>query len=435
VLGLGFTGFALLLMVLSDDLWLGLIAVGGFAAAALLFAGLSYAATRLLRRVMSEARAPTWLLLATRQVAARPWLTVVQVSALGVGLLALMLLVLLRTDLVSTWRQATPPNAPNRFVINIQPEQAEDFKKALQTAGVQNFDWYPMLRGRLIAINDQAVRAQDYSDERAQRLVDREFNLSYASTLPSHNQVVAGQWRANETDGISMEEGLAKTLKLKMGDRLRFDLGGLQKESRITSLRKVDWTSMRVNFFAMFPVQDLDLPQTYITAYQAPSAGLALDNALVRSFPNITSVDTSSTIAQVQRVLTQVISAVEFLFAFSLLAGLIVLWAAVSATREQRAREYAVLRALGADSALLRRVQTAELAGVGLLAGFLASLAASAVAALLAKFVFEFQWLPSIWVLVLGSLSGAVLANAAGWWGLREVLRRPVVQTLRQASD
>jgi putative ABC transport system permease protein len=435
VLGLGFAGFAALLLALSDDLWLGLIAVGGFAAAALLFAGMSYGATLLLRRCVSEARAPTWLLLATRQVVARPALTVVQCSALAVGLLALMLLVLLRTDLVSSWRKATPPDAPNRFVINIQPEQAAHFQSTLRQAGVQRYDWYPMLRGRLVAINGQAVRVQDFADERAQRLVDREFNLSYSASLPTHNQVVAGQWAAGEVDGISFEEGLAKTLKLKMGDRLRFDLGGLQKEARITSLRKVDWTSMRVNFFAIFPVSQLDWPQTYITAFKAPVDGFALDNALVRVFPNITAVDLSSTIAQVQAVLGQVIRAVEFLFGFSLLAGLIVLWAAVSATREQRAREYALLRALGAGSVLLRRVQRAELAGVGLLAGLLASLAASAVAALLAQFVFEFQWLPSPWVLLGGSALGAVLAWAAGWWGLRDVLRRPVVQTLRQVAE
>jgi len=155
----------------------------------------------------------------------------------------------------------------------------------------------------------------------------------------------------------------------------------------------------------------------------------------VRSFPNITSVDMTSTIAQVQRVLDQVIGAVEFLFGFTLVAGLVVLFAAVTATREERAREFAIMRAIGAKNTLLRQVQRAELMGVGLLAGFLASSVATIVGWALARYVFDFQWSVSTWVLLLGSLSGALLALAAGWWGLREVLRRPVVETLRRSAQ
>ncbi len=434
VLLLGISGFATLLLAASSDLTLGLIAVGGFAAAALVFASLSWLAVKLLRRAVSESRAPRWLILATRQLAARPAFAVLQVSALAVGLLALILLVLLRTDLVSSWRKATPPDAPNRFVINIMPEQGDAFRQALRGAGVSQFDWYPMIRGRLIAINAKPVTPDDYADERAKRLVEREFNLSHSATQPPQNKVVAGRWTPDEPDAISVEEGLATTLGLKLGDVLSFDVGGAQTVSKITSLRKVDWGSMRANFFAMYPVSKLpNIPATYMTAFKAP-AGAHFDNALVRSFPNITSVDMSSTIAQVQRVLDQVIGAVEFLFGFALAAGLVVLFAAVSATREERAREFAIMRALGARSSLLRQVQRAELAAVGLLAGFLASVLATLVGWALARFVFEFDWNASLWVLLWGALSGAALALLAGWWGLREVLRRPVVDTLRRAA-
>ncbi len=434
VLGLGILGFAALLMAASSDVKLGLIAVGGFAAATLLFAGLSWLAVKLLRRVVNDATAPTALVLATRQISARPAFAVVQISSLAVGLLALVLLVLLRTDLISSWRQASPADAPNRFVINVMPDQSDAFGQALKTAGISKFDFYPMIRGRLVAINGRDISPDDYSDERARRLVDREFNLSHSARQPVQNIVVAGRWQANEAGAISVEEGIAKTLGLSVGDTLKFDMGGMQVESKITSLRKVDWGSMRANFFAMYPVDKLDnVPATYMSAFKAPPTP-GFDNALVRRFPNITTVDMTATIAQIQRVLDQVIGAVEFLFAFTLAAGLVVLFAAVTATREERAREFAIMRAVGARASLLRQVQRIELIGVGLLAGFLASVVASMVGWALARYVFDFTWVVSLWVPLLGSLAGAVLALAAGWWGLRDVLLRPVVETLRRAA-
>ena len=435
VLGLGIAGFAALLMAASSDLKLGLIAVGGFAAATLLFAALSWLAVKLLRVCVNDATAPTALVLATRQISARPAFAVVQVSSLAVGMLALVLLVLLRTDLINSWRQASPVDAPNRFVINVMPEQGEAFAQALKQAGVAQFDWFPMIRGRLVAINGRDVSPDDFSDDRARRLVDREFNLSHSARQPAQNEVVAGRWQANEAGAVSVEEGIAKTLGLALGDSLTFDVGGVQTESKITSLRKVDWGSMRANFFVMYPVDQLDnLPATYMSAFKAPAMP-GFDNALVRRFPNITSVDMTVTIGQIQRVLDQVIGAVEFLFAFTLAAGLVVLFAAVTATREERAREFAIMRAVGARAGLLRWVQRIELIGVGLLAGFLASLVATAVGWALARFVFDFTWVVSLWVPLLGALSGALLALAAGWWGLRDVLNRPVVQTLRRAAS
>ena len=435
VLALGVAGFATLLLAASRDLTLGLIAVGGFAAAVAVFAVLSWGAVKLLRWCVNEGTAPRWLVLATRQISARPAYAVVQVSALAVGLLALVLLVLLRTDLISSWRQASPADAPNRFVINVMPEQGDAFVQALRDAGVSQFDWYPMIRGRLIAVNGKTVTPDDYADERAKRLVDREFNLSHSAQQPSQSVVVAGRWTQEEPNAISVEEGIAKTLNLHLGDSLRFDVGGVQTGSKITSLRKVDWGSKRANFFVMYPLSTLaNVPSTFMSAFKAPATA-GFDNALVHRFPNITTVDMSATIVQIQRVLDQVIRAVEFLFGFTLAAGLVVLFAAVTATREERAREFAIMRAVGAQSGLLRQVQRAELMGVGLLAGLLASVAASVVGWALARYVFSFAWTVSLWVPLLGALSGALLALAAGWWGLREVLQRPVVETLRRAAQ
>ncbi len=433
VLAAGALGFVALLLAVASDLKLGLIAVGGFAGAVVLFALLSWIAVMVLRRAVPEARAPRWLVLATRQIAARPAFAVLQASALSVGLLALVLLVLLRTDLIGSWRQASPPDAPNRFVINIQPEQAEAFRAMLARAGVQRYDWYPMIRGRLVAVNGRPVSASDYADERARRLVDREFNLSHGTAMPAHNQLAAGHWVPGTPGGLSVEEGLAQTLGLKLGDTLRFDIAGQPAEARIDSLRRVDWSSMRVNFFVMFQVADMpEVPITYITAFRAPSKP-GFDSAVSREFPNVTNVDVSASLGQVQRVLDQVIRAVEFLFGFTLAAGLVVLFAAVTATREARAYEFAVMRAMGASAKLLAQVQRAELLGVGALAGVLASLAAMVVGWALARYAFDFAWNASPLVPLAGGVAGALLALAAGWWGLREVLRRPVAETLRGA--
>ncbi|ARU06731.1 ABC transporter permease [Comamonas serinivorans] len=464
VLGLGVLGFAALLLVVSADLKLGLIAVGGFAGAVAVFAVLSWLAVWVLRRTVNERTAPSWLVLATRQISARPAYAVVQVSSLAVGLLALVLLVLLRTDLIAGWREATPPDAPNRFVINVMPDQAEAFQARLRDAGVQQFDWYPMFRGRLVQVNDRAVTPDDYAEERAKRLVDREFNLSNSAQVPSHNPVVAGAWVDEEPGAISVEEGLATTLGLKLGDVLHFDVGGLPLQGRITSLRKVEWGSMHANFFVLFPhaqmrislaegsagvvsagggapandADSVDLPITYMAAYRAPEAGTpqaqGFDNALVRAFPNVTNVNLTATLAQVQGVLDQVIGAVQLLFAFTLAAGLIVLFAAVTATREDRAREFAIMRAVGASARLLARVQRAELLGVGLLAGFLASCVALGVGWALARYAFEFSWTPVPWVPLAGAGAGALLAWLAGWIGLRQVLTRPVMQSLRAVT-
>lgn len=435
VLTLGVAGFAALLLAASSDVKLGAIAVGGFAVSVFVFAGLSWLAVKLLRRVVNENTAPRWLILATRQISARPAYTVVQASALSVGLLALMLLVLLRTDLIASWRAATPADAPNRFVINVMPEQGDAFLGKLKSEGVTRLDWYPMFRGRLVAVNGRAVSPDDYTEDRAKRLVDREFNLSHAAQKPPHNELVAGKWTPEEPGAMSVEDGIATTLGLKLGDTLKFDIGGMQSEAKITSLRKVDWSSMRANFFVMYPVSKLEgLPVTYMGAFRAPERK-GFDNDLVRGFPNITNVDMTATITQVQGVLDKVIRAVEFLFGFTLAAGVVVLFAAVTATREERAREFAIMRAVGARGALLRQVQRAELAGVGLLAGFLASVVAAVVGWGLAKYAFDFNWTASPLVPLVGSMAGAALALAAGWWGLREVLNRPVVETLRRAAE
>ncbi|MFG6448073.1 ABC transporter permease [Roseateles sp. BYS180W] len=431
----GALGFTAVLVILAKEPRVGLMAALGFGAALLVFALVAWGALKLLRVAVPLARAPRWLLLATRQLGARPALVVTQVAALSFGLLALALLVWLRTDLIDSWRAATPVDAPDRFVINIQPEQLQPFEAALQQAGVARHDAYPMLRGRLVSINGKAVKPEQFSQDRAQRLVEREFNLSHAADLPANNQVVGGRWGQPQEAGalpkLSVEQGLAQQLGLHLGDTLSFDVAGALTQGQISSIRKVDWASMRVNFFVMFeqaPAQPL--PQTFIAAYRSPKG---LDRQLMQQFPNLTIVDVSAQISQLQQVLNQIVLAVQLLFGVALVLGVLVLVIAATSSREARAREYALLRALGAQAALLRAMQRAELLGLGALAGLLAGLCAQGLAWVLTQQVFEFEWTPRPWLVLGCVLTGAALAQLAGWWGLRGVLKRPVVHTLRSA--
>jgi putative ABC transport system permease protein len=283
------------------------------------------------------------------------------------------------------------------------------------------------------------VSSAQFDDERAKRLVEREFNLSNTSALPSHNQLAGGQWTNEEDGAISVEEGLAKTLGLKLGDRLRFDVAGVQVESKITSLRKVDWQSMRANFFVLYPKAAMpELPVTYLAAFKAASdkgsSGYAFDNQLVRAFPNITLIDLTQSINEIGNVINKVTRAVESLFAFTLAAGVLVLLATLYSTGSHTQRDFALMRALGASRSQLRRVQALQLAGIGALSGFLAASVALALAWGLAKWVFNFEWTLSPALPVVGLLVGSALTLSIGWWALRGILNQPVMQSLRSAE-
>jgi putative ABC transport system permease protein len=431
--GLGLLSFVALLLWQSGDLKLGALTAGGFLGGFALFALVGWLALKSLRLLRGAIDHPGWRFAVTA-LQRRPGATVVQVVALSLGLMALLLLTVVRGDLVQAWQQATPPDAPNQFVLNIQPEQQAPLAATLSQNGVAQPMLYPMIRGRLIQVNDTPITGETYIEDRAKRLVDREFNLSTMTALPPQNQVVAGKWLDNRKPEASVEAGLAKTLNLKLGDRLRFDVGGQLVEAPITSLRKLEWGSMRVNFFVILnPALMADTPQTFITAFRLPPEKSALVNQLVRDFPNLTIVDIGSVVRQIQGVIDQVVRAVEFLFLFTLASGVLVLYAALVGSQDERIREAGLLRALGATRRQLSAAQWIEFALVGGLAGLLAATGAAATGWALAEYVFNFEWRfsPIVWLAGVGV--GAVCAFIGGWVGLRNVLRHPPLQTLREA--
>ncbi|MFP5406282.1 MAG: ABC transporter permease, partial [Gammaproteobacteria bacterium] len=380
--------FALLLFWFADDTRLATIAVGGFAAGALAFTGVSFGAVRVLeplRHAAIVAGNPA-LRLAFASWSRRRAMTVMQTAALAVGLMALLLLTVTRNDLIEGWRQASPPDAPNRFMINIQPDQRAAVLEMFEQAGIEPA-LYPMVRGRLVAVNGQSLRPDDFESDRARRLVDREFNLSYSDDPPGHNTLVAGRWFTGGAE-VSVEQGILQTLGLSLGDRLSFDVAGETVQARITSVRRVAWDSMKVNFFMILSPQALaGRPETFITAYYQPPAA-ALDGELVRRFPNLTVFDTGNIVRQVQTMIDQVVSAVQVLFVLTLAAGVVVLWGALASSRDERVREAALMRALGASRRQLAGSQLLELAMSGALAGLLAALGSIAIGWALADQVF-----------------------------------------------
>ena len=430
---LGTVSFVGLLLWQAGNLKLGLLTAAGFLGGLAVFALAGWASLKSLRHLRGVFNHAGWRFALTA-LQRRPAATLVQIVALALGLMALLLLTVVRGDLVEAWRAATPADAPNQFVINIQPDQRSAVQDRLKARGIGAAQLYPMIRGRLVQINDRQITGATFVDDRAKRLVEREFNLSTMTALPPQNVVSAGRWFDDSAPEASVEEGLAKTLGLKLGDRLVFDMGGQQVTAKITSLRKLDWGSMRVNFFVIInPKAMADTPQTWITAFHLPPQDNAFVNGLTSEYPNLTVLDVGSVLRQIQAVVDQVVTAVEFLFLFTLASGGLVLYAALLGSQHERTREAGLLRALGATRRQLSTAQWIEFALVGSVAGILAASGAAIVGWALAHFVFDFAWVFSPWVWIAGVAAGALCALLGGWIGLRSVLQQPPLQTLREA--
>jgi putative ABC transport system permease protein len=427
--GVGMLLLAGLLIWQAGDLKLGGYVVGGFAAAVLLFFVIAWAALGLVSRLRFGSRAARYGLANLRRHARS---NAVQVASLALGLTAVLLLTFTRNDLVDAWRRAAPPDAPNRFLLGVQRDQLDSVKQFLAANGLREAELYPMVRGRVVSVNGRPVSEANYEEERARRLVEREFNLSYMDTLPAHNTLAAGRWSA---DGLSVEEGIAQRLGWQIGDELAFNVGGEVFRAPITSLRRLRWDSMKVNFFVIAPPAVLGhFPTSYISAFRAPPGREAALNQLAAQFPNLTLVDIGAALKQAQDVADQLIAAVQFIFLFALGAGLLVLYSALVATEDERRREAAVMRVYGASRAQVAGAQRIEFLAMGLTAGVLATLGAIIIGQLLARRVFELDLPPSLALLVAGPLAGLALLSLNAWLSSRKVLRASPALTLRESA-
>ena len=360
--------------------------------------------------------------------------TIMQVCSLAIALMAMLLIIVLRQDLLPAWQGAVPANSPNRFVINIQNDQRNAISADLKLAGIGSAPLYPMVRGRLVDVNAKSVMPSDYKDENAKRLVDREFNLSYSDTLPMGNRVISGKWFSSDAPQISIESGIAKTLGLKLGDILSFEIAGQIVSAKITSLRKLDWSSMRVNFFVIMPPKTLqNLPQSWITSFYQPPNQPTLDLQLSQKFPNITVVDVGLSLKQIQDVIERLSAALSILFLFAIIAAILVLFAAIAATQEERFRDAALLKALGTSRGLLAQIAALELVVIGSLGGLLGGLAASAAAWALGRYVMEIEFYAFFQPLLFGLLMGLLACALAGYRFYRKIQVTTAVNCLREA--
>ena len=430
----GVAALAMITVWQADNLRLGLMVLGGSAATIMVLALAAAAVMALLKRLGHRASG-VWRF-GIANLTRRSQGSVVQVVAFGVGMLALLLLGVVRVDLLADWQASLPPQAPNRFLINIQPEQVKPLTAFFKANNFAGTDLFPMVRGRLTAINAKPVVPENYQDQRARRLVEREFNLSWAKALQSDNSIVAGRWWSSADAAqplLSVEEGIAKTLGIAVGDTLSYQIGGEMFTARVANLRKVAWDSFHVNFFVIASPASLDgFPTSYITSFYLPVGKEAFLGRMVQRFPNVTVIDVAAIMAQVRQVIERVTLALEYVFGFTVLAGLMVLYAAIQSSLDERLLEGAVLRTLGAGRRQLLGGMAVEFAGIGLIAGLIAASGAAAAGYMLAEHLFHFSYHVNVALWWWGGAGGALSVAVAGLWGTRFILRRPPWQTLRE---
>jgi putative ABC transport system permease protein len=438
--GYSVTGYALGLAALSalflwkaGDMRLGASVIGGFIAAIAVFGLIGFLFVNALTHMRGRTGGPLRYGLAN--IRRRATASVVQAVALGLGLMALLALTLIRDDLLQNWRTSIPPDAPNHFLVNIQQDQLQPLAEFFERHKMAQPPVFPMVRGRLTAINDKQIASQDFVDIRAKRLVEREFNLSWADKLQSDNQIVKGRWWKEGDKGkpvLSMEEDIAKTVGIKIGDVLTYDVAGSTFSAEVISLRKVNWDSFRVNFFVVTPPGVLEnYPASYITSFHLPPGQLDVTNQMIKAFPNLLVIDVASIISQVQKMIEQVTQAVEFVFLFTLLAGLAVLYAAIVSTQDERIQEAAIFRTLGAKRRQLARTWAAEFAILGGLAGLFAAAGATALGYVVGEYALNLTYTFNPWIWVIGFAGGVSGVTLAGLMGTRSALSTPPLLTLR----
>lgn len=432
---LGFATLAGLIIWRAGDVRLGLYAVAGF----VITLAVAALAGWLVVQVASQMRGAvsgSWRY-GIANMKRRSGASLVQIMALGLGIMAMLLLTLVRTDLITKWEGSISENMPNRFVINIQQDQLAAVRDYFAQRKMATPDLYPMIRGRLVAINDQPISARGYTEPRAKRLSEREFNLSWSDTLQVDNKIKAGKFWTPEdtTPQFSVEEGIAQTLGLKLGDTLTYDVAGSRFSAKVTSLREVNWDSFKANFFVIANRGVIDsYPASYITSFHLDPGQDEVATNLVRQFPNLSVIDMTAIMAQVRSITNQVANAVSYVFVFALAAGIVVLYAAIASTQNERVFDAAVMRTLGASRRQMVILQLAEFLAIGLVAGLIATAGAMSLAYVLSERVLNVPLAFNWWIPLIGVIGGGVGIALAGLLGTRKAVDSPPLATIRGLS-
>ncbi|MCW1245219.1 ABC transporter permease [Pseudomonas sp. SAICEU22] len=434
VYGAALGALGLIMWRLSLDLVLTFALLGGGVIAALVLGGLLLLALQSLRRMLARASLP-WRL-GLGQLLRHPLAAAGQALAFGLILLSMALIALLRGELLDTWQNQLPKNAPNYFALNILPNDKQAFTDKLVALSAQSAPLYPVVPGRLISINGEPATEFVTKDSAGDRALQRDLSLTWAEDLPAGNLVTAGSWwsqqPSDDIPGVSVEGKVAENLKVKLGDRLVFSVGGVNREAKVTSLREINWDNFQPNFFMIFQPGTLkDLPATYLTSfYLAPGHDQQIVD-LSRAFPAVTILQVEALLEQLRSILAQVTLAVEYVLLFVLAAGMAVLFSGLQATLDERIRQGALLRALGAERPLLTKARRIEFGLLGAVSGLLAALGSELVSLVLYRYALDLPWHPHPWLLVL-PLVGALLIGAAGVFGTRRALNASPLTVLRE---
>jgi len=433
VYAIGFSSLFMIAWWQAGQIKLAAMVMAGTAGALLVLALGAYLMLRLL--ALTRAHVGTSARFAIAGVLRRPGASILQVVAFGLGLMALLLLGLVRGEMLDEWRRSLPADAPNFFLINVQPDEVPALRRLLQQQQIQVNTLNPMIRGRLIAINDHKVSTDDYTEPRARRLATREANLSFSAAQPDNNPLTSGNWWQADEQGWSVEQGIATTLGIKLGDELTFRIAGLDVVGPVRNLREVKWDDFRVNFFYLASPQLLEgYPATFVTSFHLDPQRRELLANIVRAFPSVTVIDIDALMTQVRGIMDHATLGIEYVFGFTVLAGLMVLFATLHATLDERRHETAILRTLGARRRMLVIGLLIEFSLLGGLAGLLAAGTATATAAVLASQIFGFTFDSSIWTWVIGGGAGALLIASAGYLSTRSVISQAPMHSLRQVS-
>ena len=431
--GIAIATLLLLIYSIVRDLTLLALIAGGLAVVALLAVAGGWALVKSFTQFRGAAGVAWRYGLAN--ISRRGKESVVQIVAFSLSLMVLLLLTVVRTDILEEWRQTIPADAPNYFLINIEPESWPGIETFFREEMDTEPDFLPFIRGKLMRINGAPANEAEFGDPRGENFVNRETNLTWRAELPETNRVEAGEWWGDDFEGeiqVSLEGGLARSLGVGVGDTLGFSVGGEEFDAPVTSLRTVEWDSMQPNFFVMLsPGLVRELPQTYVASVFVPPEKRRLLNKFVRAFPGVTLLDLEVILGQVRMVIERASLAVEYVFLFTLMAGIVVLLAAIQATRDERRFESALLHTLGASRRKILQGIAIEFIALGSLAGILAALGASAVGYVLAEQIFNLDYTvnPNLWV--IGLLAGTVVVGVTGTLATRKAVTEPPVVVLR----
>ena len=434
VYGVALAALGLIMWRLSLDLVLTFALLGGGVVAAVILGGLLLLLLQSLRRLLARSALP-WRL-GLGQLLRHPLAAAGQALAFGLILLSMALIALLRGELLDTWQNQLPKNAPNYFALNILPAEKQAFTDRLVELSAQSAPLYPVVPGRLISINGEAVQEIVSKDSAGDRAIQRDLSLTWAADLPNGNAITEGTWwnaaPSDDVPGVSVETKVAESLKLKIGDHMVFTVAGVNREAKVTSLRTINWDNFQPNFFMIFQPGTLkDLPATYLTSFYLAAGNDQQIVDLSRSFPAVTILQVEALLEQLRSILAQVTLAVEYVLLFVLAAGMAVLFSGLQATLDERIRQGALLRALGAERRLLVKARRIEFGLLGAVSGLLAALGSEVVSLVLYRYAFDLPWHPHPWLLVL-PLIGALLVGGAGVFGTRRALNASPLTVLRE---